>query len=326
MPDYPLVVAVAKSSQMALAGYEQRKRDNILRPSLVSLFILALCGLLVNRHEKLLAKNEELQVKEEELQAQNEELHAREEEIHDLYHEARAEARRFSVLAALAAWVPHEIAQPLTSIKLVADSAIDWHKEGQPLSPDETISDMEVISRQVARIDRTMLHLRSLVHKQRLEMAPCDLGAAVNAALSELQADLCAKEISWSSSFDETLPQVLGNADGISEVVTNLTSNAIKALSKTDQPEKVITVRTIRCEDCAELEISDNGPGIDEAVRAKIFETFFTTDATGVGMGLGLSIVKAIVDAHNGHIAVFPNQPQGTIFRVTFPLAGSTRK
>jgi len=81
MPDYPLVVAVAKTSQVALAGYEQRKKGYILGSSLASLFILALCGLLVNRHEKLQAKNEALQVKEEELQAQNEELLAKEEEL-----------------------------------------------------------------------------------------------------------------------------------------------------------------------------------------------------------------------------------------------------
>lgn len=251
---------------------------------------------------------------------------ALEEKIHSLYLEAKAEAQRFSVLAALAAWVPHEIAQPLTSIKLAADSAIIWHSEGQPASAEETIADMKTISRQVARIDRIMQHLRSLVHKQRLEVAPCDLNAAVNAALGELQTEASAIGISWNSSFDETLPPVLGNAESIGEVVINLSNNAIKALSKIDQPEKTITVRTIRAGDSVELEISDNGPGIDEAIREKIFETFFTTDSTGTGMGLGLSVVKAIVAAHNGHIAVFPNHFRGTTFRVTFPLSESAKK
>ncbi len=259
----------------------------------------------------------------QELQAQREELFAVNRKLIATSAEAKAEAQRFSALAALAAWVPHEIAQPLTSIKLAADSAIIWHSEGQAASADDNITDMKAISRQVDRIDRIMQHLRALVHKQRLEIAPCDLNAAVNAALGELQAGPSAREIAWNSFFDGNLPPVLGNAESIGEVVTNLAANAIKALSKTDRPEKAITVRTIRAGDSAELEISDNGPGIDEAIREKIFETFFTTDATGVGMGLGLSIVKAIVAAHNGRIEVFPNQPQGTTFRVTIPLADS---
>jgi len=235
------------------------------------------------------------------------------------------QVERLAALSALAAGIAHEIAQPLTSIKLVADSAIMWHNEGQSASQNETLTDMKAISRQVDRIDRIMQHLRSLVYKQRLEMVPCDFNVAVKVALSEIETGASAKEIYWSSSFDETLPLVLGNEEVIGELVINLTNNAIKALSKIDQLKKTITIRTIRSGDSAELEISDNGPGIDEAVRGKMFETFFTTDATGIGIGLGLSIVKAIVAAHNGGIAVFPNQPKRTTFRVTIPLADITK-
>jgi C4-dicarboxylate-specific signal transduction histidine kinase len=231
-----------------------------------------------------------------------------------------AQAERLSTLAAMAAGVVHEIAQPLTAIKGIADCAVLWRGGDQTVWPDDVLSDMEVISQQAARIDKIIKHMRSLVHKHRMEIGACNLNKTVEYILGEVQAKASDNEISLSSSLDQELPLVLGNAVGIAEVVVNLTANAIKALGQTDNPHKAIAVRTARSGEYAALEISDNGPGIEEAIRGKIFEPFFTTDSTAGGMGLGLSIVRAIVAAHDGHIAVFANDSQGTTFRVELPL------
>jgi len=155
-------------------------------------------------------------------------------------------------------------------------------------------------------------------------MSACDFNAVVDYVLCQVRTSASDIDVALNSTLDKELPPVLGNTVGIAEVVLNLAANAIKALGKVNVPGKAIAVRTTRAGDHAVLEISDNGPGIDEAIQGKIFEPFITTDPTDSGMGLGLSIVQAIVTAHNGHIDVSPNHPRGTIFRVTFPLAEVT--
>lgn len=270
---------------------------------------------------KLGSLNMDLMQMARDLEKRNATAEAENQHLQSEIAKTLAQAERLSALAAMAAGVAHEIAQPLNSIKLAADSAVFWRGVGQSVSFDETISDMEVISRQADRIDKIIRHMRSLVQRHRLDVTACNLNVVVQDALCEIQPNISNADITLNSSFDKTLPPVWGNAVGIAEVVTNLIANAINALSKPDYPDKAITIRTLRSEDCAVLEIRDNGPGIDEAIRGKIFDPFFTTDPGGSGMGLGLSIVQAIVTAHNGHIDVFPNYPQGALFRIEFPLS-----
>ncbi|MDR3590843.1 MAG: ATP-binding protein [Negativicutes bacterium] len=236
--------------------------------------------------------------------------------------ETMAQAERLSALAAMAAGMAHEIAQPLTSIKAIADMTVLWHRRDQSVLPGDVIADMEEISRQAENIDTIIRHMRSLVAKNRMDLRTCDLNQSVRDVLGYIQAKATKADICLRASFGQGLPPVTGNAVGIAEIVTNLTANAITALSKVDSPDKTITVQTTRSGEGAVLEISDNGPGIDAAIRDRIFEPFFTTDRTENGMGLGLSLVQAIVAAHNGQITAGPNHPRGAVFRILFPTAG----
>ncbi|MDR3564240.1 MAG: PAS domain S-box protein [Negativicutes bacterium] len=98
MPDYPLIISVSKTTQAALASFEQRRRSYLFGALLISLFIAAFCGLLVNRQKKLLVQNEALQAQEEELQTQNEELRAQEEELQAQNEELRAQEEALSTV------------------------------------------------------------------------------------------------------------------------------------------------------------------------------------------------------------------------------------
>ena len=106
----------------------------------------------------------------------------------------------------------------------------------------------------------------------------------------------------------------------LQQVFSNLILNGFDATSDTKQAEKAVTVETTRNGKFAEISIADTGPGVSEEAAKKIFDPFFSTKDHG--MGMGLSIVRTIVEAHNGQIEVDNrNGAKGAVFRVKLPLA-----
>ncbi|MEL6207163.1 MAG: ATP-binding protein [Pseudomonadota bacterium] len=115
--------------------------------------------------------------------------------------------------------------------------------------------------------------------------------------------------------------QILGNAGHVQQIVMNLVQNAIDALSEVSEP--TVVVRVDRDRETAVLTVSDNGPGIPEALAAAIFDPFFTTKAVGQGTGLGLSISNKIAEEHGGRLTYEDLKP-GTAFRLELPLEGKS--
>jgi len=229
------------------------------------------------------------------------------------------QAERLISLAALSAGIAHEITQPLNSLKLAADSALYYHIHGKSLPMDDVLESMEDISNQANNIDGIIRHIRALVNKELIDMVVCDFKIAIRDALSAMQRLAENKGVLVTSVFSTQSLMVLGNAVGLSEIVTNLINNSVVALQKTDIAEKKITLKTKERNNKIVIEITDNGPGIPNEFQDKIFEPFFTV-AGERGMGMGLSIVKAIVTAHNGTIVVTSEMGKGTTFIVEFPL------
>lgn len=109
----------------------------------------------------------------------------------------------------------------------------------------------------------------------------------------------------------------------------NLINNGVQAVkskyySKTEQ--KALTIRTWQENEVVKISIKDNGIGMTDEVKSKIFEPFFTTKDVGEGTGLGMSIVKSIIDAHEGYISIQSAQGTGTEFIVTLPITSNPQK
>lgn len=124
--------------------------------------------------------------------------------------------------------------------------------------------------------------------------------------------------------YASDMPPVRMTVPEMEQVLLNILKNAAQALleSKTVRPPR-ITLRTSHDAGMAVIEIEDNGPGIDEAIRPRIFEPFFSTKEVGVGTGLGLSVAYAIVTkGHNGSLKVRSKCGEGTCFRIELPLLG----
>jgi signal transduction histidine kinase len=105
----------------------------------------------------------------------------------------------------------------------------------------------------------------------------------------------------------------------LQQVLINLIVNAIDAMELQDKSQRRITVRTARDRDFAEIEIVDSGPGIPADKLGEVFEPFYTTKPSG--MGMGLSIARTIVEAHDGQISVENHKGRGALFRIRLPLA-----
>jgi signal transduction histidine kinase len=118
--------------------------------------------------------------------------------------------------------------------------------------------------------------------------------------------------------FDPAVGSIQAMPQELGRVILNLLNNAFDAVRDTEGA--VVTVSTRKLADTVEISISDNGPGIPEAIREKIFEPFFTTKATGEGTGLGLSLSHDIVTkGHGGSMTVGPSETGGARFIVTIP-------
>jgi len=234
---------------------------------------------------------------------------------------ALARANRLATAGELTASIAHEINQPLGAIQTNAET-LDLILKAS--SPDlvEIKAIVADIRRDQARASEVIRRLRSLFKRAPFELKDFDLNEIVRETdqlVSSLSAAAVARQVDLSTSLaPEPLP-IRGDRIQLQQVILNLIVNAIDAMSEMPSAERHIIVRTMRIPDFAEVTISDTGPGIPPEKLREVFQPFFTTKAGG--MGIGLSIVRTIVEAHNGRIIAESQVGGGATFRITLPLA-----
>ena len=125
-------------------------------------------------------------------------------------------------------------------------------------------------------------------------------------------------KVELTSSITPNALPILGDRVQIQQVILNLVVNGIDAMKDMPAENRIIDIRTSRVEKFAELSVSDRGPGIPEDKLKEIFEPFFTSKAEG--MGMGLSIARTIIEAHNGLISAKNRDLGGASFRIRLPV------
>lgn len=145
----------------------------------------------------------------------------------------------------------------------------------------------------------------------------------INSTLLILNNDIAKEKIKISKEFDPNLPLVECAPGKINQVFLNLINNAVQATASvpSSERERAITIKTSTIDNSILISIKDNGKGIPEANKSKIFDLFFTTKEVGSGTGLGLSIVYGIIQSHQGEIKVESEENKGTEFIVKLPLS-----
>jgi signal transduction histidine kinase len=234
-----------------------------------------------------------------------------------------AHASRLAVAGELTASIAHEINQPLGAI-LSNVAAASLILESGAMQPEELRQILEDIRRDDVRASDVIRQLRKLFEKHEVERTLVDLNEAaaemaivLRAEAKRRRVDLVVREASGDVS-------VIGDRIQIQQVLINLVLNAMDAVASQREGHRIVTVAVVKADDTASVEVSDTGHGITEEDRAKLFDSFFSTKPTGIG--LGLSIVRTLVESHGGRVWAENRAGGGAVFHVELPAAKAIRR
>ena len=240
-----------------------------------------------------------------------------ERRIQDLQAEL-LHASRLSVMGQMASTMAHELNQPLTAVTNYLEAGRQLLATG-PGGPHRVGEMMEKAIAQAQRAGEVIRRLRGFVSKGETERRVQSLNQLVEEALALALVGAKQRGVRVSLELEQSLPLVLVDPVQIQQVVLNLVRNAVEAMEEVERRELVIGTRAITDQEMAEVYVADSGPGIAPGLADRLFQPFVTTKRTG--MGLGLSICREIVEAHQGRLTVAPGSSGGTVFRLTLPIA-----
>jgi PAS domain S-box-containing protein len=217
---------------------------------------------------------------------------------------------RIAELGTLASGMAHEIGTPMNVILGRAEYLMDRVKE-EPIKKG-----LQTIVTQVERITKVMNQLLSFARRKAPDRRALDLKAVVESGLEIFHERLARHRIQVETALEESCPMVRADADQMSQVLINLIMNAIHAM-----PEGgVLRIGMKPADAMVRLTVADTGHGIPAEVLKNIFDPFFTTKEFGKGTGLGLTVVKGIVEEHQGVIEVESGPEKGTTFSILLPV------
>jgi C4-dicarboxylate-specific signal transduction histidine kinase len=227
---------------------------------------------------------------------------------------------RFASLGALTAAIAHEINQPLLGVITNASTCLRM-LGADPPKLDGALETVRRIMRDGQRAADVIARLRALFANKSTTKEPIDLNAATLEILALSRSELQRNRVAVRSELADALPTVTGDRIQLQQVILNLLLNASEAMSGVDDRPRQIVVRTQReRDDQVCLSVRDVGTGIQLEDVEKLFEPFHTTK--GSGMGIGLSVSRAIVESHRGRLWAAPNgDGPGATFWVALPVA-----
>ena len=228
--------------------------------------------------------------------------------------ESLLQAEKMALVGKLAAGMAHSIRNPFTSVKMRLFSM----SRSLELS-DTQKEDFEVISDEIRHIDTIVQNFLEFSRPPKLKMQSISPSAVVDQTLQLLEHRLKSYDVSVVIRREQPLPEIDLDPEQLKEVLVNLVVNACEAIEKGGtiviHEDKVMTPSE---GSVAVIRVSDDGPGIAEAIRQNVFEPFFTTKEEGTG--LGLSIAARIIEEHGGSVTVESIEGQGAAFVISLPI------
>ena len=239
-----------------------------------------------------------------------------EEELHKTQTEL-AHVTRVTALGELTASIAHEVNQPLAALVTNAEACLRWLDRGTP-DLGEARGAVESIIKDGNRAAEVIRHVRALTNKTDTQKAPLDINDVVNEVIALVQRELFSHRVSLRTEFAPALPVVLADRVQLQQVTINLIMNGIEAMQPiTDRPRELV-IRSHQDEARQVLvTVEDCGVGISAENVDRLFNAFFTTKSSG--MGMGLSICRSIIAAHGGRMSAANNPGSGATFQFTLP-------
>lgn len=229
-----------------------------------------------------------------------------------------AHVARIGTLGEMVSGIAHEVNQPLTAIANYANAARRFVLAGDS-DPAELAGILDKIAAQAERAGQVIRGLRNLTRRRDAVREPLDCAALIAEVARLVEFELRARGWRLLTRIDGPLPPVYGDGVQIQQVLLNLIRNGIEAMAEAAQGDAIEVQAEAVDGGSVEIRVRDRGPGLRRDVEDHLFEPFFTTKAQG--MGLGLSICKSLMRAHDGDLRYQPGRDGGAEFIMRLPAA-----
>jgi PAS domain S-box-containing protein len=230
-----------------------------------------------------------------------------------------AHINRLSMMGELAASLAHEITQPIASARNNARAALNF-LDKDPAEQDEVREALGAILADADRAGDIIDRIRDHVKKAPPRKHRFDLNEAMSEVLVLARSAITKHGVSVQTRLTEEAAPVEGDRVQLQQVALNLVLNAVEAMGSVEAGPRELLISTERSQENGVLvAVRDSGPGINPEHIERVFEAFYTTKSSGVGMGL--SICRSIINAHGGRLWAESNDPRGAVFQFTLPGA-----
>ena len=230
-----------------------------------------------------------------------------------------AELNRQAEAAGVAASIAHEINQPLAAMVANAGAGLRWLSAKDP-KLDEVREVLNCIISDGHRAHQIIDSINALFKKEHRTEAPLSLNEIIRDVLALVETELHSHHIAAQTTFDNTLPLVSADRVQLQQAILILIRNAIEAMNTVADDSRVLHLKTeLKDPKTIVITVQDSGRGITAKNIKRIFDRFFSTKPQG--MGMGLSICRSIIEAHNGRLWAEAGVHQGSIFRISLPIA-----
>jgi C4-dicarboxylate-specific signal transduction histidine kinase len=224
----------------------------------------------------------------------------------------------------LTASIAHEVNQPLAAVVANAGACLSWLERETP--------DLEAARRSIEwiiddsnRASEVIRHVRSLANKTSVEKFPLDINDVTREVIAMVQRELASHQVSLQMELAHTLPMILGDRVQLQQVIINLAMNSMEAMQSVTDRSRELVIRSRETEAQQVLvSVTDCGVGMPIESADRLFDAFFTTKSTG--MGMGLSICRSIIEAHGGRLRATETLPHGATFQFSLPANTDTAR
>src|SRR5262249_8407110 len=229
-----------------------------------------------------------------------------------------AHVNRLSMMGELAASLAHEVLHPIATARNNARAGTRF-LEMSPPNLNEAKEALGCVVRDADRAKDIVGRMRDHVKKAPPRREPFDLNEAVSEVIVMVQSAIAKNGIAVSTQLMDGLVPVQGDRVQLQQVVMNLILNAVEAMGSVETRARELLISTAQGHTSIRVAVRDSGPGIDPTHLERVFEAFYTTKSSG--MGMGLSVCRSIIDAHGGRLWADANEPRGAVFQFTLPVA-----
>ncbi|MBV9558436.1 MAG: GAF domain-containing protein, partial [Pseudolabrys sp.] len=228
-----------------------------------------------------------------------------------------AHVSRVTTLGQLTASIAHEVNQPIAAVLINASTA-QRRLAREPSDVEGARRALDRIVRDGERAADIVARTRAMVKKAPAQKGDLKINEAIAEVLGLAGGEISKNGVDLQIRLADGLPVIEGDRVQLQQVMLNLIMNAVEAMGQMKDDSRELLVSTEVAADCVLVAVKDSGPGLSEAAVEQVFEAFYTTKSTGLGMGL--SICRSIIEAHGGRLWASANMPRGAAFQFTIPV------